>query len=264
MNSWPYPIIFAHRGGGTQAPENTLAAIKFGYQAGYRAVEFDVMLTQDLIPILMHDPSFGRTIKGVGQVANTPSTELLTMDAGAWHSAAFKGETPPLFNDVAAFCATNAIAMNIEIKPAPGHDHATGLVVAKSLALAIQQFPIFKEAALQPLVSSFSVQALTAFREVDTQTRCGLLLSTLRPDWPTIVQQLNAYSLHCNWRLVDAALVKQVKDLDLKLFCYTVNDVQTANQLLALGIDGFCTDELTRFNPSAQSAQTLAAIITKP
>ncbi len=262
MDSWPYPIVFAHRGGGNQAPENTLAAIKFGYKAGFRAVEFDVMLTQDLVPILMHDPSFGRTIKGAGEVAKTPSTDLLAMDAGSWHSTAYKGEAPPLFSHVVSYCAANGIAMNIEIKPAPGHDRETGAIVARSLAMAVSQLPILNEAAFKPLVSSFSVSALTAFREIDSQTRCGLLLATLRADWPAIVQQLSAYSLHCNWRLVDAALVKQVKALGLQLFCYTVNDVALASQLLALGVDGFCTDELNHFNPTAQSAQSIAAHTT--
>ena len=43
---WPYPRILAHRGGGTLAPENTYAGLRCGMQAGYRAIEFDVMLAR--------------------------------------------------------------------------------------------------------------------------------------------------------------------------------------------------------------------------
>jgi len=43
VKSWPYPKLFAHRGGGSLAPENTLAAVKLGQSLGYRAHEFDVL-----------------------------------------------------------------------------------------------------------------------------------------------------------------------------------------------------------------------------
>jgi len=68
---WPYPRILAHRGGGTLAPENTLAGFRCGLEHGYRAAEFDVMLTRDEVPILMHDPQRGRTLPGAGKIAES-------------------------------------------------------------------------------------------------------------------------------------------------------------------------------------------------
>ena len=65
---WPYPKIVAHRGGGKLAPENTLAAVRCGLSHGFHAVEFDVMLSKDGIPMLMHDPHFGRTVAGAEKV----------------------------------------------------------------------------------------------------------------------------------------------------------------------------------------------------
>ena len=52
MKNWPYPTLFAHRGGGTLAPENTLAAIRTGLEHSYAAVEFDVKLSADNIALL--------------------------------------------------------------------------------------------------------------------------------------------------------------------------------------------------------------------
>jgi glycerophosphoryl diester phosphodiesterase len=46
MTVWPYPKIVAHRGGGSLAPENTLAAIDTGARLGHRMIEFDVKLAQ--------------------------------------------------------------------------------------------------------------------------------------------------------------------------------------------------------------------------
>src|SRR5690606_22136603 len=64
IDRWAYPRLVAHRGGGTLAPENTLAGMRLAHGYGYRAVEFDVMLSVDEVPVLMHDPAFGRTLPG--------------------------------------------------------------------------------------------------------------------------------------------------------------------------------------------------------
>ena len=44
---WTYPRVLAHRGGGVLAPENTMTALRKGYEMGFRGVEFDVMATRD-------------------------------------------------------------------------------------------------------------------------------------------------------------------------------------------------------------------------
>ena len=83
MTRWPYPRIVAHRGGGTLAPENTLAAIRLGAQMGFKGVEIDVMLAGDGTPVLMHDQTLKRTTRTHGEVAHTPYAHLAQLDAGA-------------------------------------------------------------------------------------------------------------------------------------------------------------------------------------
>ncbi|MGH8808713.1 MAG: glycerophosphodiester phosphodiesterase family protein, partial [Noviherbaspirillum sp.] len=128
---WFYPKILAHRGGGTLAPENTLAALRCGLAYGFRAVEFDVMLSSDSIPVLMHDPRFGRTVRGSGNVNDHTARELAAMDAGAWFGAQFAGEPVPTYAQAVDFCKANGIWMNVEIKPAPGFEAQTGRIVAE-------------------------------------------------------------------------------------------------------------------------------------
>ncbi|MFS2115827.1 glycerophosphodiester phosphodiesterase family protein, partial [Herbaspirillum frisingense] len=123
---WPYPRILAHRGGGTLAPENTLAGFRAGLQHGYRAVEFDVMLTRDEVPILMHDPQRGRTLPGSGRIAETDWAELRELEAGAWRDSAFAGERICTLEQCLDFCLQQGIWMNVEIKPAaPEHARRT-------------------------------------------------------------------------------------------------------------------------------------------
>jgi glycerophosphoryl diester phosphodiesterase len=251
--AWPYEAIFAHRGGGTLAPENTLGAIKFGYQLGFRAVEFDVMLAADAVPILMHDPVFGRTILASGSVPNSTSAELLTMDAGGWHSAKFAGEPVPSFKAVIAYCIEHRICMNAEIKPAPGFERETGIAVAHELDMAFinQQLP----AAQMPLLSSFSEIALAAAQERAPWLSRGLLLSQIPDDWQAKLKALSCVALHCNHRALTQDLAKAIKADGYWLFCYTVNDPERARELFSWGIDALCTDRLDLIHAHFKSAQ---------
>ncbi|NRR34396.1 hypothetical protein HSX11_29920, partial [Oxalobacteraceae bacterium] len=133
---WPYPKVVAHRGGGTLAPENTIAGLRCGLAYGFRAVEFDVMLARDGIGVVMHDPEFGRTVAGPGSVAATDAAVLSGMDAGAWFDARFAGEPVPYFTQFVDYCREQKIWMNIEIKPVPGYEAATGRWVALATAAA--------------------------------------------------------------------------------------------------------------------------------
>src|SRR5690349_8175249 len=102
---WPYPKVIAHRGGGKLAPENTVAAMQCGLSHGFHAVEFDVMLSRDEVPILMHDSYLGRTVIGSGNVSDYDAQELLLMDAGSWFGKQFAGEPVPTYEQVYQFCA---------------------------------------------------------------------------------------------------------------------------------------------------------------
>ena len=66
VKPWPHPRIIAHRGGGALAPENTLAGLRRARSLGFSAVEFDVMLAGDGVPVLMHDETLERTTDGRG------------------------------------------------------------------------------------------------------------------------------------------------------------------------------------------------------
>ncbi|XOT98372.1 glycerophosphodiester phosphodiesterase family protein, partial [Alcaligenes pakistanensis] len=63
---WPYPALIAHRGAGKVAPENTLAAMRVGAQNGFHMMEYDVKLSRDGVPVLLHDDELERTSNGQG------------------------------------------------------------------------------------------------------------------------------------------------------------------------------------------------------
>ena len=246
---WPYPKIVAHRGGGTLAPENTLAAIHCGLAHGFHAVEFDVMLSKDDIPVLMHDPLFGRTVRGSGSVPASTAAELAALDAGSWFGSAFAGEPVPTYAQAAAFCRSHGIWMNVEIKPAEGAEVKTGRVTAAlTRALFAAEIAAAADGAADaralPLFSSFSFDALLAARDAAPEIPRGYLVDAIPPDWRARLTELEAVALHTNHQNLTPELVRQVKAAGYGVFCYTVNEPARATEILGWGVDGFCTDRI--------------------
>ena len=239
---WPYPRILAHRGGGTLAPENTLAALRCGLAYGYRAVEFDVMLAADGVPVVVHDPQLGRTVAGSGAISDYTAAQLAGMEAGAWFGPQFAGEGVPTFAAVVEYCKAQRIWMNVEIKPAPGFDAPTGAAVARATRGYFAQEIAAGE--LLPLLSSFSIAALQAAREAAPELARGWLVEAIPDDWVETAQELDVVAIHCDHRQLTPALALAVKEEGLGLFCYTVNAPERASELLAWGVDGFCTDRI--------------------
>ena len=248
MSCWPFPRILAHRGGGTLAPENTLAAMKCGLQHGFRAVEFDVMLAHDGVPVVIHDHRLGRTVTGSAGIASLTSAALSAMDAGSWFGESYRGEPVPTFEQVFCFCRDNAIWMNIEIKPTPGTETQTGHVVATLVQQWTQQHR-HQHQAKPPLLSSFSIDALVAAQAAAPAVPRGLLVDRLPADWVPQLQRIAAIALHANQKTMTKILVDQIKAAGYGLLCYTVNDVARAAELLGWGVDALCTDRLDLIDP---------------
>lgn len=241
---WPYPKVVAHRGGGKMAPENTLAGLLCGIGYGFHAVEFDVMLARDGVPVVMHDPYLGRTIPGSGNVFDYDAAELVTMDAGGWFAPRFKGEPVPLFTGFADACRAHGVWMNVEIKPAPGFEEETGRVVA-TLTQAMFGLQIALDDPLQvPLFSSFSKTALEAARLAAPGIPRALLVDDAPPNWLEQATELNAVAIHANHKKLTRQFAHQVREAGLGLFCYTVNDPVRARELLGWGVDALCTDRI--------------------
>jgi glycerophosphoryl diester phosphodiesterase len=238
---WPYPRIVAHRGGGRHAPENTLAAIRLGQSLGYDAHEFDVKLSLDGVALLMHDATLERTAGSRARAADLPWEALRTLDAGAWHSEAFRGEPIPTFEQAARLLRSRGTQAHIEIKPTPGFDRATGEHVARETQR------LWRGADVPPIFSSFSFEALMAAREAAPGIARGWLIDQFtEADWGRLAA-LDAASLHTNHRKFDAALVPQLHAKGYRVMLYTVNDVEEAQRLMAAGVDGMFTDELELF-----------------
>ncbi|MCR6477700.1 glycerophosphodiester phosphodiesterase [Variovorax sp. ZS18.2.2] len=241
---WPYPRWVAHRGAGKLAPENTLAAFRFGAAHGYRMFECDAKLSADGVPFLMHDATLDRTTNGHGIGGQQPWSALAQLDAGGWHSRAFAGEPLPTLENLARFCLVNGYLLNIEIKPTPGTERETGEVVAREAAR------LWQGAAIAPLLTSFQVESLEGAAAAQPELPRGLLLDTLRSGWLDTARDLGCRAIVCNHALWDTATVAQVHGAGMRSLSYTVNDDWAAQRLIDLGTDGIITDRVDLFSPA--------------
>jgi glycerophosphoryl diester phosphodiesterase len=243
LTPWPYPRWIAHRGAGKLAPENTLAAFRLGAAHGYRMFECDAKLSADGVVFLMHDATLDRTTNGQGIGGLQDWQALSQLDAGGWHSRAFAGEPLATLAGVSRFCRANGHLLNIEIKPTPGTEAATGQAVAELAAR------LWQGAEVPPLLTSFKPAALAAAQAAAPGLPRGLLLESLWDGWLDQALQLGCCAVVADYPLWDAATVAQVHSAGLQCLSYTVNDEWAAQHLLALGTDGIITDRVDLFSP---------------
>lgn len=249
FSPWPWPRVLAHRGGGTLAPENTLAALREGAVRGFRGVEFDAMAPRDDVPVLMHDATLARTTSGQGEVVAMSAAELAALDAGRWHSARFGGEPVPRLAEAIAWCRAAGVWANVEIKPVPGHEARTGTLVAQVLAGAYADALAVADTASLPLISSFAEAALRAARSAAPGLPRALLVDHVPPDWAARLAAHDAVSLNVNHRHLTAAQARAVKAAGYWLFAYTVNEPARVSEIMQWGVDAVCTDRIDRVQP---------------
>ena len=243
MKPWPYPRIIAHRGGGTLAPENTLAGMRKAKQLGFGGVEFDVVLAADATPILMHDVTLERTTSGSGKIAETAYRDMQKLDAGSWHSPEHAGEPVPSFDQAGRLCIALGLWANVEIKPSKGFEAQTGT------AAALLARELWRDQPAQPLLSSFQPASLAAAKAAAPELCRGAITKSIPPDWEAWMQQLGCVSLHCDYRMLLQQQVRTVRDAGYWLACWTVNDPEIARVLFDWGVDAVITDRLDLIGP---------------
>src|ERR1041385_5287703 len=106
----PSPLIIAHRGASAVAPENTMVAFRAAIAAGADGIEFDVRLTRDGIPVIIHDSTLRRTAGVAARVADLDWTELQRVDVGSWFTRSgnsFPNETIPSLEELLTLFESN-------------------------------------------------------------------------------------------------------------------------------------------------------------
>lgn len=230
------PKVIGHRGACGYAPENTLASMRKAAELGVAWVEFDVMLTHDEQPIIIHDDTLDRTTNGHGHVAKHNWEKISQLDAGSWFAPEYAHEKIPSLMQLLIYLQKLSLHINVEIKPTHGRETLTA---EKTLEVLLQYWP--REQSL-PLVSSFFEASLQQLRLLNQEIPLAYNTDHWLADWQGKLIQFDCVSLHINHLALDAEKAAQIKQAGYGLLAYTVNDPQRAQQLFNWGVDAVFSD----------------------
>jgi glycerophosphoryl diester phosphodiesterase len=232
----PRPAVIAHRGDQCHAPENTLSAFKLAAEKGADAIEFDVKLCADKEVIVLHDQTVDRTTNGKGNVSKYSIAALRELDAGAWFSEMYHGETIPTLDEIFETVGKR-LYMNVELT-----NYATpndGLVQAV--------VELVKRHGLQEriLFSSFLVHNLKKVRSLLPNVPRGLLALPGLPGYlgRTFTWRGDYFALHPHLSDVQEGLVNRVHAVGKRIHVWTVNASEDLSKMIALGVDAIFTDD---------------------
>ena len=236
MTAYPLPKLVGHRGAAALAPENTLAGFRAAAASGVTGVEFDVRLSADGVPMVIHDATLERTTSGKGPVAAETATLLGTLDAGGWFAPRFAGEPLPTLEATIRLLTELNVAANIELKSEG--DGARPLAVAVA-ALLERAWPTDRAPAL---LSSFDAVCVAHCRELAPEMPRALLVDMPDPAALTLARTLDCVAIHANYRRLNRKLTTMVKNEGWHCAVYTVDDPARAKRLLAWGVDSVITN----------------------
>jgi glycerophosphoryl diester phosphodiesterase len=219
-------VCMAHRGWSGQAPENTLAAIRLAIEEPrIEAIEIDVQVSKDGIPVIIHDFTLDRTTTGSGNVADFTYKELSRLDAGSWFSPAFAGERIPLLEEV-LFAAKGRCRLNLELKTAG--DRYPG--IERKAAELVRKYGMESEVCM----TSFDHQVIKQIKHRDYGVATGLIIGGN----PTLLweqlQETGAGMISMAYEYITAQLAAVMIAQGISIVAWTVNDPQQIRKVMEL------------------------------
>lgn len=232
---------WAHRGSGKGELENTLKGFEIALNAGFKAVEFDVMLTADGVPMIHHDWVMGRCARSVdpAMAGTDPLTPFNSLRARDLRHFDVKGEPLPSLADTLAFCLQHGLQANVELKAT---HPANAMALGRAVQAAIEQLPADQQNHVrqQWVFSSFYHASLLPLQGYDL----ALLYEELPDNWILHADALRASAIHLHYSGAEPTALRRIHTTGRSVRVYTVNDLEQAKMLQALGVKGLFTDRM--------------------
>jgi glycerophosphoryl diester phosphodiesterase len=245
------PLILGHRGASAVAPENTLAAFSRAIGDGADGIEFDVRLSRDNVPVVIHDATLMRTGLIDRVVRKLTSAELQEIDVGSWFSArvraskvSYSGERIPTLAQVFKLFSSNNALLYIEMKC----DAGEGAALAAAVAHMIKK----SRMANRVVVESFNLSAIAEIKRIDAGIRTAALfepklsrpISTIRRlRMVQIASDRGADEIALHHTLAGPRVIEKAKREGLEVVVWTVDDPEWIERARALGIKALIAND---------------------
>lgn len=237
LEHFPRPILLAHRGDLTHAPENTLPAFSQAVQKGADGVELDAKLTADGHVIVIHDATVDRTTNGSGKVSSFTLEEIRRLDAGAWFDPKFAGTQVPLLEEVFETLGREKL-INIELT---NYSTPRDGLVEKVCGLIRKH-----NNQDQIIFSSFFASNLKIAARIMPEVPRGLLaMPGLLGMWSRSFGFMfgDYQALHPHISNTSREQVQRVHRLKRRVHVWTANSPEEITRLRDWGVDGIFTDD---------------------
>ncbi|MFZ2880751.1 MAG: glycerophosphodiester phosphodiesterase family protein [Phototrophicaceae bacterium] len=225
-------LVFGHRGASGYAPENTMESFGLALEQGAHGIEFDVHLTADGVPVVIHDFDVHTTTDGQGMVVDLTLEQIKSLNAAGPTWPKHAPIQVPTLDEVLSTLAGKLI-FNIEVK-------ADTENIEHRVAELVDKYGVGDAV----VVSSFNPVVLHRFAAAYPKIRIGYLYMDGEP-YTQLAQMMTGvpiYARHPYHAMIDTPYMNAARQHGYKVNTWTVNDPERARQLRDLGVDVVMTD----------------------
>lgn len=247
------PLIIAHRGASALAPENTLAAFQKAFDGGAEGIEFDVQLTKDGIPVVVHDENLKRLGRIENFVSALTSEELGKLDVSSWFNIEnrkyaddkFSDETVPTLADLFDFLKNYKGLLYVELKS----ETETSKQLVETVCKTIEQTNLLPQIVLK----SFDLKTLTFAKEILPGIYTASLFApkildvlSKKQHFLDEAQKYKADEISIHYSLATKSLVKKATERGLLTTIWTVDNPLWVKRSLDFGINAIIANNPAR------------------
>jgi len=245
------PLILGHRGASAVAPENTLSAFSRAMRDGGDGIEFDIRLSRDQVPVVIHDATLKRTGLIDRLVCELTALELQEIDVGRWFGERrqtgvnpFAGAKLPTLAQVFELFSENLGVLYIEMKCDPG----TGSILAAEVVRLARE----SQMANRVVIESFDLSAIAEIKRIDHGIRTAALfepklalrISTVRRlNMINLALDVGADEIALHHTLAGTLVIERAKRERLEIVIWTVDDPDWISRARSLGIKALIAND---------------------
>jgi len=239
------PLIIGHRGASALAPENTMAAFRKAIDAGADGIEFDVRLSQDRIPVVIHDETLERTGLCSDAVGSLTAAELQQMNVGRWFGVEqFSNETLPTLTNLLDTFSSGDAMLYLEMKCQP---EETGELVSITCN-TLEAYSLTDRV----VVECFDLEAIHQVKQIKSKLQTAALFQPRisRPHSWTGSNRLieealaaGADEIALHYKLANDRMIERANEAGLRVVVWTVDDPAWVVRAQNSGIHALITND---------------------